>query len=717
MSDVFKKEQNRDGKIELTEYNGNTTKVLIPDDVYEIGWEVFKDHTEVEEVVFPEGLEVIGYGAFEGCTGLKEVRFPNSIGSIDVGAFSDCTSLEKAEFSETHKSELWDLLGSSAFSGCSSLKEFRIPAESGNIPGNLFEGCDSLEKVIIEDRSVLILGKKPRDVCEPLKNAALPQQLDSPELKRDVMAYAAKNILAGDCDDEYKDAWIKYIKSQRKPCFEQIKGNKSLSELVIKEKILKPEELGAEPEKKEVISYDISYKEARSRYNFSKRNTGYSINDFNKDGRIDGPLLPDYNYVFSKYAEDKSKTVFIPNTIDGKPVGHVAVKTLPFDAVVLCDAATFSKLDRKVKASTSVAYLEDSTPFKEDEAGKILEFIRKNPLDVAKALTSSDSPAAFSRYLELGKPKKDTIGQIIDSVKDKKEIVATLLNASGMDQGAPELDLAPKKQLSVAEIKKEWNYDKRDLEINGEWVTGIYLKKYKGIDPNVEVLDIIGKAPVLAVGAGAFEGNTGIESVTVPACVKIIERNAFKGCSNLRSVRILGENVVIGDNAFCDGSRFEEIVIDASTTKFGNHPFKGCTKMLDDKGLVILEAEEGNVLVDSKWPFDYSEITVPEGVVRIDGQAFADQTEGWKIEKENLILRRVILPSTIKEIGNSVFEGCEILQSVEMPEGLEKIRERAFRGCKMLREIRRQIANENDIPYITEDCKYKGDCKGTCPKA
>ena len=36
--------------------------------------------------------------------------------------------------------------------------------------------------------------------------------------------------------------------------------------------------------------------------------------------------------------------------------------------------------------------------------------------------------------------------------------------------------------------------------------------------------------------------------------------------------------------------------------------------------------------------------------------------------------------------------------------------------CKMLREIRRRIADENDIPLVTEDCKYKGDCKGTCPK-
>ena len=36
--------------------------------------------------------------------------------------------------------------------------------------------------------------------------------------------------------------------------------------------------------------------------------------------------------------------------------------------------------------------------------------------------------------------------------------------------------------------------------------------------------------------------------------------------------------------------------------------------------------------------------------------------------------------------------------------------------CKILREIRQKIANENDIPYVTEECRYKGDCKGTCPK-
>ena len=36
--------------------------------------------------------------------------------------------------------------------------------------------------------------------------------------------------------------------------------------------------------------------------------------------------------------------------------------------------------------------------------------------------------------------------------------------------------------------------------------------------------------------------------------------------------------------------------------------------------------------------------------------------------------------------------------------------------CKILKEIRKQIAEENDIKLVIEECTYKGDCRGTCPK-
>ena len=36
--------------------------------------------------------------------------------------------------------------------------------------------------------------------------------------------------------------------------------------------------------------------------------------------------------------------------------------------------------------------------------------------------------------------------------------------------------------------------------------------------------------------------------------------------------------------------------------------------------------------------------------------------------------------------------------------------------CKILKEIRQRIADENDIPYVTQECTHKGNCRGTCPK-
>lgn len=36
--------------------------------------------------------------------------------------------------------------------------------------------------------------------------------------------------------------------------------------------------------------------------------------------------------------------------------------------------------------------------------------------------------------------------------------------------------------------------------------------------------------------------------------------------------------------------------------------------------------------------------------------------------------------------------------------------------CRILKEIRRQIAEANDIAYVTSECRYRGDCLGTCPR-
>lgn len=36
--------------------------------------------------------------------------------------------------------------------------------------------------------------------------------------------------------------------------------------------------------------------------------------------------------------------------------------------------------------------------------------------------------------------------------------------------------------------------------------------------------------------------------------------------------------------------------------------------------------------------------------------------------------------------------------------------------CRILKDIRKKIAQENDIEYVTSECKFQGNCSGTCPK-
>lgn len=47
------------------------------------------------------------------------------------------------------------------------------------------------------------------------------------------------------------------------------------------------------------------------------------------------------------------------------------------------------------------------------------------------------------------------------------------------------------------------------------------------------------------------------------------------------------------------------------------------------------------------------------------------------------------------------------------------MKEKKFYGkekCKILKQIRAEIARQNDIAWVVEECSHKGNCRGTCPK-
>ena len=73
-----------------------------------------------------------------------------------------------------------------------------------------------------------------------------------------------------------------------------------------------------------------------------------------------------------------------------------------------------------------------------------------------------------------------------------------------------------------------------------------------------------------------------------------------------------------------------------------------------------------------------SEITLEEGVTQLLWGAFSGYTK----------LRKISLPSTVKEIGGASFRYCENLASIEIPNGIKVIKSETFKECISLSEVK-----------------------------
>lgn len=94
--------------------------------------------------------------------------------------------------------------------------------------------------------------------------------------------------------------------------------------------------------------------------------------------------------------------------------------------------------------------------------------------------------------------------------------------------------------------------------------------KAKGKTNTLTLGDSLSRIP-----AKYFEGYTGISYVLVPANVKEIGKEAFKGCPKLKVASILGEPT-IAESAFAGCSNFKYLYLMGKTVKLADKAFTGC---------------------------------------------------------------------------------------------------------------------------------------------
>ena len=84
---------------------------------------------------------------------------------------------------------------------------------------------------------------------------------------------------------------------------------------------------------------------------------------------------------------------------------------------------------------------------------------------------------------------------------------------------------------------------------------------------------------VTSIGDHAFQGCTGLTSITIPESVTSIGDNAYHGCSGLTSVSIPNSVTTIGNYAFCGCTGLTIITIPEFITNIGTRAFSGCTAL------------------------------------------------------------------------------------------------------------------------------------------
>ena len=210
----------------------------------------------------------------------------------------------------------------------------------------------------------------------------------------------------------------------------------------------------------------------------------------------------------------------------------------------------------------------------------------------------------------------------------------------------------------VYTIQDDWQYKIKD--------DGVEIVYYTGAESQVVIPDTLGGKTVTAIGELTFapwksEENNGFTEITIPASIKTIGNNAFRGCPDLKNVIFAKE----------DGKNFLEHI--------GESAFENCCKL--------------------------ESITIPLSVKDVGSRAFYQCKE----------LKKVVIEEGVEELGDYIFYDCSKLAEVVIPESVNRIGAEAFTNCNEVtiyaveNTHAEYYAKENGIHCITTARPEEGD--------
>lgn len=243
-------------------------------------------------------------------------------------------------------------------------------------------------------------------------------------------------------------------------------------------------------------------------------------------------------------------------------------------------------------------------------------------------------------------------------------------------------------------------------------VKEIANQAFKG---NQNITEVVIPEGVTTIGYQAFYGCENLQDVTIPSTIttwseESYNNSAFEGCTGLSSLSLSNGLSILGQRAFAGCISLETVSIPAGIRQFRNCVFEGCT------GLKKVELPEGITQIGYRafmGCISLKEVSVPSTItgwplVRSNGVAaqphdnecfrgctslekltFADGVTtlaNFNGIKECLKLKEIEVPGTVEDVTYA-FRNCASLEKVVMQPGIQVIGESAFSDCTSLKNV------------------------------